>query len=1416
MKKQFSSFNSLCVSMMTLAMLLTLLAGLASCKNELLEPPDFSDRGAYSSADISAPEVVVATQGGCRSITVSWSPVANAVKYEVYTSKIATGAFEKRTETNGVDKVSVVIREDPDVLAYYKVKAYDKNGNESEFSKMCHGTTLGSPIITNVIQDEFGKSATVRWWCGTYFSADTYKNDVEYLIELYADPEGTTQIAEQRMEGSSIKMTNDVSEGDVSAECTFTDLTPKTTYYYQVKAYLKNAPNDVEESAIVDRETARRLIPNPVEELEATQGVSDKTVTLSFILPDFVDVKESSDVFLKKPLYFEISRAEVEYTASDEIDEKTGRPIYKEGTKPLTDYTVIATIKSAASSEWEAMGSGGNTYYFDCSTSTGDNTSGKKLALEKTDSVQSNEGDAEPYIPGYKLTFTDTNAQRGDDKPPVYSYKITSYTDADKKVTSNESVAKTIGWLIGNLKMDLSKKKIEYEYTDEKKTEISKITVKFSCLIEDYGKDYTYIVTQSAVDTNDTPIVDETIVKTMDINELQNFSVVYDLKTDKEGYYSYKFYIAPTGTTNFSDAYYCYDKYKTKTPVTKDVPLEIERFEVEDGYSNKFVIKWSYDKDYAYKLDWTPVVNGVDQEQESMNLAESNENNDPNVGVIKSIDNGMATIEHEAQSGDVRKYSISITSRLSIPKELENPSYTLGTATPRQDGYDYDTITIKWDEVQKATSYTLEAWYEGTENSVQTFNTTDLVYQFTPDGSNDAMKAGKKMQVRVIAKNGKDSTKATEIPARLIGPALINASVNSYENAKEDSISLSWSAVEGANGYLIGRVMYDAEQTKIEANSNITYYYKVSSGKITVAQTDQELGGRAAVEANGTRFTLIDTYREAEDPYDPDIGRYQQEQSKIFWGKPFRYVVLPVLKEEDFEIEVQNNKVFSCNEYQNLDEMKTAATATCGYGLDVYAEKSKSRENQIITWKKPFSDGNKKPSVFKRKMGESGKFSLVEGSGALSADATTFDYKVLGDALYEAYEYIVRYDASPDDFSPPAPLIADFKEAKDEESETEQKNKGYLFAIKNSEFSRTEFSAKQGGVNTYAESVTWDTAMKIWGYENRALGPTGIKLYIRNNNLDDQWHEVAAINSIDYSGTAKSLENDTSVKISNNGVSLWPMGYDTGASSTTSGALKVLRDYKHYYALSLTRGDLETQKYTPGFDDFEKDSKDEDIAKVFAYRQITDEELVRAATLAMTIGFKHARDNRYGVSDNDKWSASNKAGSYTESALGLGSGKVTYESYGGGLGLIGTNVYHKVVYENYKPEMTAKSGEKVTFLTIDAQNENSLFGETWGKTAIEAPTEYHTLGQQYGSSTQYYITVTGPSDVNGLYSTKLAFYWLNTDKEPRYTDKEGYKGIKISHPNGNSERVFGNITPLPFVSDGSGSAGFKQDAEEWQ
>ena len=125
--------------------------------------------------------------------------------------------------------------------------------------------------------------------------------------------------------------------------------------------------------------------------------------------------------------------------------------------------------------------------------------------------------------------------------------------------------------------------------------------------------------------------------------------------------------------------------------------------------------------------------------------------------------------------------------------------------------------------------------------------------------------------------------------------------------------------------------------------------------------------------------------------------------------------------------------------------------------------------------------------------------------------------------------------------------------------------------------------------------------------------------------------------------------------------------------------------------------------------------------------------------------------------------------------------------------------------------MTSKSGENVSFLTING----TVTGETWKKNLSAGTSGNNKPPAEYMCYDGNKITVSAAdSECNGkgLYSAEIVFYWLNNEKEPRYNDKDGYKGIKIAYPNGSSEKVLGNITPLPFLDKN----GFLNDSEEWQ
>ena len=1428
MKKCF--VNSFVFSALILAMFLFLPVVFSSCKNELLEPPDFSDRGAYVDTTVATPEGVSATQGGFRSITVSWQPVANAVKYEVYTSKIATGTFEKTTETNGSDKVSVTLGEDSDVLTYYRIKAYDKNGNSSEFSKMCHGSTLAAPIITNVIQDSSGKSATVKWFGGQNCSEDTYQGEVMYTVILYVDSEGETEVARKET---------------TATEWEFTGLTPKTIYYYQVQEYLKDAPNNKEVSAIVDKETARRLIPNAVEELVATQGTSAKAVDVSFVLPSFVDVKESGEIFAQKPLYFEISRAEIEYTASDELDAETGRKIYKEGSL-LEDYKVIAIIKSGEVSETrdaeesEQKANAPKECSFDCATGKGS----AGITVEKPSSSEE-QGEVLAYMPGYKLTFTDDTAVRSMTKTPVYSYKITSYADTEKKITSDESVSKTLGWLV-----DIPKVTVDgplYGYKDESKKEnIIKITVKFSGSIEEYGKGYTYIVTQSAVDLTEkhNPIQfdgkTEQVITNGVASKLENLVVEYDLTSDalKEGYYSYNFYITPEGTTADSTGE-PYDVYRHPRKITVVKKVEslpkIENFEVEDGYSDKFVVKWKYNEYCSYSLNWTPVVDGIEQKRESMDLVGESEETVGDVGKIESVDeNGIATFNHSALSGDVRKYSITVTSVYNVEKEFEKTSYTLGTAAVSQVGYEYDKITVEWPKVQKADAYSIKAYYADDtkkENAlVNVESTTDTRYVLSPDDYTDATKAGKEIQFYVEAKNGKSTTTTQGVPTCLLGPAMLDTMVNKKGNGdydiNSDYITLSWKKVPGAQGYLINRVMYSVPNVGVKGFQNdvfVTYYYDASDESNTrvvlSSAGDAETGTGKNIKGNDvervevretpvskdeSRYVLYDRYAEPGEVTDDGADTYKQNQSKIVFGIPFGYVVIPVLEKDDFKFD--GGAIAGKVAYTALP---TEKGATIGYGMRVAAQKAENENYQKVEWNKPYyntiENGERgfRPVLYKRGYGQTAN-EWTRVRNLQKSDKELF-VEPKGTERKFAVEYAVKYVASSGTAAESLPLsymnyLGDEKENRYDddyksrgiaEEEKEPLNKGYLFT--------TGFTAQYGGTigengyqndeYVYSELITIDD----WDFKEKMLGPKRYTLEILNLDYNDKkdadgniiWEKITELD--DKLNNNGGTENDNlkiKMEVVGNEIYLMPsdLQNDDGVSK---GVLKVLRSGRHYYRLKVERSLESVEDILIGGD-----------RSVYAYRQITAEEMVRAATLAMAIGAK---------ATGTTWSQGE--GSNTSK-----DGSVSISTSGGAFK---TNLVHKLTYTDYTPFMTTKSGENVSFLTISG----NVTGETWTHTLSQGTSGNNRPPYEYHCYNNDSITVSSADSDCTFYSARIIFNLCNY--ETNYRDEGEKKGIKIAYPSGTSEKVFGNITPLPFAKTKEDwkkrdNIDFQQDKEEWK
>ncbi|MDE6718918.1 MAG: hypothetical protein K2J68_03575, partial [Treponemataceae bacterium] len=670
----------------------------------------------------------------------------------------------------------------------------------------------------------------------------------------------------------------------------------------------------------------------------------------------------------------------------------------------------------------------------------------------------------------------------------------------------------------------------------------------------------------------------------------------------------------------------------------------------------------------------------------------------------------------------------------------------------------------------------------GSSSGEATANVEFAANKFTvtinkPYGYDDAKLAGTEANLTVTAQSSvNDNAPSVPVPVNVLGPAEVGAKVNTFENATEDSISLTWKAVKGAKGYLIRRVMYsDVGMTKVAENSAVTYYYEVASRKITTDGDDPD--GRVTIEPGDASFKLTDIYKETSPNAEASVQNYQVAQAKIAWGLPFRYVVLPVLESSDFgfnDLELDGNGKVA---YSNFDSTKTAATATWGYGLNLVAEKAMSGTTQKIKWDVPNKLKETQTAIYRRMCTTDGKrnneFVRVVNFSSNDTDATIL---VDNDNLCNAFEYIVKYyekglTPSPD-IKLPDSLFKEFAKQTEEPRITfkgekiEQKNKGYLLAVDFNTSSHPNPESKPE--YTYAEQISWTP----WDYNIRAVGPETMELTMRNYNIDAGDHSVFLITADKTTGKIsvdlKKIDDDTDVK-----EDVFASAYAitskelVGGKGPASGMLKVLRDSPHY-TLTLKNGE-ETVSYVKN-----------------AHRNITCEELVRAATLAMAYGIS--------MTGTDWPTVTNSLdNTYGESSPGHGTAIV--KNVGGSVSW--DKLIHYFTFTNFTPAMPTKAGEKTVFLTVN--------GTMTGTTGSGGSLWQHYAPKTYTNGS---FTVSAAED-GELYKATITISSLTVN---------GTSGLKISYSDGGGEKEFGNITPFVF---GNGNNKFAANpladgVEEWQ
>lgn len=1344
------------------------------CENDLIPSPEIDkiiDSGGTSINEaVKPPAGLTASHGGYKSVTLSWNAAANAVRYNIYGAANPFETFVKVGETKDASS-SIELDEVAGAVRYYYVKSIDYKGGESFASSTVKGSTMATPSITMIESSSDGTQATVSWWMSNCDST-TYSDSVKYKVRCFLE------------DGKSVDETT--CDGTVSS-VVFKGLSPKTKYLYDVGAYIPvNAAeeNKYEWSDRIDSETARKLIPDAAKEFAATQGTLYTKVELSWLLPDFVDAKVYSSSFNRNPVYFTIERKE-----KDSVSQEW---------TCIVPY--IGSVKTTATS---AAG----RIVFDCASLSSENADVKLEAgtLENAETSETYTG----YIPGTKIYYCDTSAVAG----VKYEYRITSFTDDSKNAVSSENSRSVCeGWSLSTPSFETS---AVYEKADDGSTLHSAVKVEYKFDFDTLGLDetYGYVITSQrtplSADEAGEEVYEGYWTDAASVNSAAK-TFAFDATDEAansllEGYYKFKAYVVPAGMNSVpagEDEYFARaEAFGVVTVVHDSANLpSVTGFSVEDGYSDKFKIKWDYNSNYDYVLKWIPYEGETALAEESLALSKE----ELNALAAKSSDRTV-TYEHAALSGDRRKYMLEASAGFSITQSAENVSETLGTAVPYCTEYFYDKIVVSWPAVQLAKSdaadFTVKAYYEDDEtktpvvdfaggNGEVVFNETAGIYTCTlenPAGYNDALRSGKTILFAVTAASSKtsDTTEAVFATATL-GPALVNARVAAPSS---EEIVLEWNAVKGAAGYIIRRALY-SDGTAAAVDKADTYFYDCEKGVLTVGgeSVDEARATVSKTEADGaTVYYLCDKYAAVSDS--DNKNSYQNNQARIAWGLPFGYAVIPVAAESDFSftdgfVLDASSKVDYCTKTDETGAVTSTALAdvkgACfGYALNLKAQKAEQGNIQRVDWELPYLSAagieQKVPSLYRREVLETGSFGSWErvSAAVLKADSTFATYKVPETERKKVYEYAVNYNPGTSVFKNE---FVSYCENKKEERytypdgvECESEFKGYLLYDDNYSVAyaaETDSSKPE----YYAERVTIDN----WNKTARALGPDSYTVSILNNNLGSEWIPVLTFSAADFSATTEAADIGFSLTEGILEARLYPKAIAEGTAQTTEGALKVLRDARHYYRITLNRGE-----HSAVVDN-----------GVYAYRQITAEELVRAATLAMAVGMKNT-GAAWKVKAFGGTTTSVSDGVTIASSGGVGYGKEKY-------------FVHTISFENATPLLVTQSGKSASFLSITG----NVTGETWknGKAGGEKyyPAEY----MNYGSTK---VSVSSGTEFGGLYSADLKFFWLNKEETPRYTESEGYKGIKVTYPSGAQEVVFGNITPLPFIDDD-----FKIDTTDWQ
>jgi hypothetical protein len=1196
---------------------------------------------------------------------------------------------------------------------------------------------------------------------------------------------GSTEVAQIALDGAALN----------ENKALFRDLSASTEYQYQVEAYLNIDQSASEKSDKIDRKTARRMRPGAPVKLRATRGTSKSIVELSFELPDYVDIPLGADQFDSKPVYFVISKRR--YSPS-----------------------------------------GHNEYQIACSyfgsISENATKSGDKIFND--------------YTPGKAVTWTDDTVSRGIE----YEYQVQSYVDdTPKLISSDDSKASAEGWALSEGSLDFGEP--DYTINENGSQYISAqlpLTFDFDPKNVTYG--YSLVETIERIGDGDENDPSATVTRTSDTltySAIKNYVAQMNLtqqttaQTPGRGVYSYKVEIKLNGEP--IDTVSTLGKVEV-SEVTD--PIIVDGFSVEDGYTDRFVLKWHYHENRKYvlyasndRINWDEIDTVNPNPVDAGTVRIENYAHTYTAGVTTGLTKYFAIRPYRDIGSGFKQGQMVYASAAS--RTLGVPVLSLSG-----DGPSYSEITVAWTPVQMADTYRIKYRYTGDGGSYQTAKTIskddpalsvdaheNFKYAFMPFSNNtlDAAKAGLELQVTVDALNeglrervggGEIATTSHEtVTARLVGPALLNPAAS--QALSPTVIDVSWDKISGASGYYVFRRQFNMNNTAQEGTDAIVYYVpdvNVNTTSITITGKDLMLSAgtkedtpavKAAASFAGSRYTLKDIYMndgEYNGSFSSHTPAYREQQNNIAQGFTYRYYVVPVVNRSgapepltsinftssgstiSYTIR-ENNRTISYNNAAALEK----DGFTIGFGQNVTATKGTYTSNPSSNY--PTSDGIRITWSAPPRLPSAAGITPVYEVWRKAYNATTWDkVNTVNNALNYTdssasltkgivYEYLIGISngSSASEPKDSARFVASCRAMKDEKGRSHML--GYMLDLVRMEsVSRNE--QKVG--NDFAEEVKWFNAGVKYSADNNTdyrWGIDGYTVFVMNRNIDAGWHEIA---DIPYANIPN--QTNQSVKVAAN----------TKFSAEGRDLLRVLRDYKHFFKVRsyVLNGSEKVYCLDPSYD-YEalyranRNALETDYVK-WGARQVTHTEFVKIATLAVQWGISQV-NGAYSAGGTGGWvsTLSLKTRNGVDTGPG-GSGSVsTMSSSGVGMWWFDFN--------NYKPALDtrANKGEnnyKVAFVTIHTNsdmngNANQRKGTIYADAASAGrlPNWYGVLYGYRSSifSTRYdygteFFDVKGPDDVPGLYTGKMLF---NGDTTENYSgvDSNGVRMFKWG--SGNSD-----------------------------